>query len=33
VRKTLAERSIVFALARAKFELREILVSAGFVDL
>jgi hypothetical protein len=32
MRKTLAERAIVFALARAKFELREILVSAGFID-
>jgi SulP family sulfate permease len=32
VRKTLAERGIVFALARAKFELRELLVSAGFID-
>jgi sulfate permease, SulP family len=32
VRKTLAERGIVFALARAKFELREILASTGFVD-
>ncbi|HEX5906254.1 MAG TPA: sulfate permease [Propionibacteriaceae bacterium] len=32
VRRTLAERGIVFALARVKFELREILTSAGFVD-
>jgi sulfate permease, SulP family len=32
VRRTLAERDIVFALARVKFELREILASAGFVD-
>jgi sulfate permease, SulP family len=32
VRRTLAERGIVFALARAKFELREILASTGFVD-
>ncbi len=32
VRRTLAERDIVFALARVKFELREILASTGFVD-
>ncbi len=32
VRKTLAERGIVFAPARAKFELRELRVSAGFID-
>jgi SulP family sulfate permease len=32
VRKTLAERGIVFALARVKFELREILASTGFID-
>jgi sulfate permease, SulP family len=32
VRRTLAERGIVFALARVKFELREILASAGFID-
>jgi SulP family sulfate permease len=31
VRRTLAERGIVFALARAKFELLEILKSAGFI--
>ena len=31
VRKTLAERDIVFALARAKFEVREILAATGFV--
>jgi sulfate permease, SulP family len=32
VRKTLAERGIVFALARVKFEMREILATAGFID-
>jgi sulfate permease, SulP family len=32
VRRTLAGRGIVFALARVKFELREILASAGFID-
>jgi sulfate permease, SulP family len=32
VRRTLAERGIVFALVRVKFELREILTAAGFVD-
>ena len=32
VRRTLAERGIVFALARVKFELREILASTGFID-
>jgi sulfate permease, SulP family len=32
VRKTLAERGIVIALARAKVELREILLPAGFID-
>jgi SulP family sulfate permease len=32
VRRTLAERDIVFALARVKFELHEILASVGFVD-
>jgi sulfate permease, SulP family len=32
VRKTLAERGIVFALARVKFEVREILASTGFID-
>ena len=32
VRKTLAERGIVFALARVKFELREILASTGFIE-
>jgi SulP family sulfate permease len=32
VRKTLAERDIVFALARVKFELREILASTGFIE-
>ncbi|HET8914806.1 MAG TPA: SulP family inorganic anion transporter, partial [Propionibacteriaceae bacterium] len=32
VRKTLAERGIVFALARIKFEVREILASTGFID-
>jgi sulfate permease, SulP family len=31
VRKTLAERGVVFALARGKFELREILAATGFV--
>ena len=32
VRKRLAERDIVFALARVKFEVREILASTGFID-
>jgi sulfate permease, SulP family len=32
VREKLAERGIVFALARVKFELREILASTGFLD-
>jgi sulfate permease, SulP family len=32
VRKTLAERGIVFALARVKFELQEILASTGFIE-
>jgi sulfate permease, SulP family len=32
VRKTLADRGVVFALARVKFEVREILASTGFVD-
>jgi SulP family sulfate permease len=32
VRKTLAERGIVVALARVKFEVREILASTGFID-
>jgi SulP family sulfate permease len=32
VRRTLAERGIVFALARVKFEQREILASTGFID-
>jgi sulfate permease, SulP family len=32
VRKTLAERGVVFALARVKFEVREILTSTGFID-
>jgi sulfate permease, SulP family len=32
VRRTLAGRGIVFALARVKFELREILAAAGFID-
>jgi len=32
VRRTLAGRGIVFALARVKFDLREILASAGFID-
>jgi SulP family sulfate permease len=32
VRKTLHERGIVFALARVKFELREILASTGFIE-
>ena len=31
VRKTLAERGIVFAIARAKYDVREILASTGFV--
>ncbi|HEX6760847.1 MAG TPA: SulP family inorganic anion transporter [Propionibacteriaceae bacterium] len=32
VRKRLAERDIVFAFARVKFEVREILASTGFID-
>jgi SulP family sulfate permease len=32
VRQTLADRGIVFALARAKFELQEILASTGFIE-
>ena len=32
VRKTLADRGVVFALARVKFEVHEILASTGFVD-
>jgi SulP family sulfate permease len=32
VRKTLADRGAVFALARVKFEVHEILASTGFVD-
>ena len=32
VRRTLADRGIVFALARAKYEVREILVATGFID-
>ena len=32
VRRTLAERDIVFGLARVKFEVREILASTGFID-
>jgi SulP family sulfate permease len=32
VRKTLAGRGVVFALARVKFEVREILASTGFID-
>jgi SulP family sulfate permease len=32
LRQTLAERGIVFALSRAKFEVREILASTGFLD-
>ena len=32
VRRTLAERVIVFALARVKFEVREILASTGFIE-
>jgi SulP family sulfate permease len=32
VRRTLAERDVVFALARGKFEVREILASTGFID-
>ena len=32
VRRTLADRGIVFALARVKYELREILASTGFID-
>ena len=32
VRKTLAERGIVYALARVKMDLREILAPTGFID-
>jgi SulP family sulfate permease len=32
VRRTLAENGVVFALARVKFEVREILASTGFID-
>ena len=32
VRRTLAERGVVFALARVKFEVREILASTGLID-
>ncbi|HEX3206596.1 MAG TPA: SulP family inorganic anion transporter, partial [Propionibacteriaceae bacterium] len=32
VRRTLAECDVVFALARGKFEVREILASTGFID-
>jgi SulP family sulfate permease len=32
VRRTLADRGIVFALARVKYDLREVLVPAGFID-
>jgi SulP family sulfate permease len=32
VRRTLTERGVVFALARVKFEVREILASTGFID-
>ena len=32
VRKTLAERGIVFALPRVRFEVHEILASTGFID-
>ena len=32
VRRTLAERGVVFALARMKFEVREILASTGLID-
>ena len=32
VRRTLADRGIVFALARVKFEVREILAATGFLD-
>jgi MFS superfamily sulfate permease-like transporter len=32
VRRVLADRGIVFALARVKYDLREILAPAGFID-
>ena len=32
VRRTLADRGVVFGLARVKFEVREILESTGFID-
>jgi SulP family sulfate permease len=32
VRRTLTERGVIFALARVKFEVREILASTGFID-
>jgi sulfate permease, SulP family len=32
VRRTLADRGIVFALARVKYDLRQILAPAGFID-
>jgi sulfate permease, SulP family len=32
VRQALADRGIVFALARAKFDVREMLASTGFID-
>jgi SulP family sulfate permease len=32
VRRTLAERGVAFGLARVKFEMHEILESAGFID-
>ena len=32
MRRTLTERGVVFALARVKFEVREILASTGFID-
>jgi SulP family sulfate permease len=32
VRRTLAERGIVFALARVKMDLREVLAPTGFID-
>jgi SulP family sulfate permease len=32
VRQTLTDRGIVFALARVKYDLREILAPAGFID-
>jgi SulP family sulfate permease len=32
VRRMLADRGIVFALARVKYDLREILAPAGFID-